>query len=64
MLSVPRRANDAMYLAMIKGFDVSIHIFYRQLDFRSEPESCLAILENGLETELTLLAKTCLNASF
>jgi len=23
MLSVPRRANDAMYLCLIKGFDVS-----------------------------------------
>ena len=37
--------------------------FYRQLHFRSQPESCLAILENGLETELTLPAKTCLNDS-
>ena len=35
--------------------------FYQQLDFRSEPGSCLAIFVNGLETELTLPAKTCLN---
>ena len=42
-----------------------VHIFfsYRQLDFRSQPRSCLANLENELETELTLPAKTCLNDS-
>ena len=39
----------------------STHFFYRQLDFQSEPGSCLAIFENGLETEPTLPAKTCLN---
>ena len=40
----------------------STHFFvYRQLDFQSEPGSCLAIFENGLNTELTLPAKTCLN---
>ena len=39
------------------------HFFYRQLDFQSEPGSCLAICENGLETEPTLPAKTCLNDS-
>ena len=33
--------------------------FYRQLHFRSQPGSCLAILENGLKTELTLPAKAC-----
>ena len=39
-----------------------IHIFFnRQLDFRSQSGSCLAILENGLETEITLPANTCLN---
>ena len=37
--------------------------FYRQLHFRSQPGSCLAILGNGLKTELTLPAKTCLNDS-
>ena len=38
---------------------------YRQLHFQSQPGNCLglAILENGLETELTLPAKTCLNDS-
>ena len=35
--------------------------FYRQLHFRSQPGSCLAILANGLETELTLPEKVCLN---
>ena len=42
---------------------LNTHFFYRQLNFRSQPGSCLAILENGLETELTLSAKTCLNDS-
>ena len=36
-------------------------MFYRQLHFRSQPGSCLAILANGLETEGTLPAKVCLN---
>ena len=35
-----------------------------KLFFRSEPGSCLVILENGLETDLTLLAKTLFNDSF
>ena len=35
--------------------------FYRQLHFRSQPGSCLAVLANGLETEGTLPAKVCLN---
>ena len=35
--------------------------FYRQLHFRSQPGSCLAIVENGLKTELTLPTKVCLN---
>ena len=35
--------------------------FCRQLHFRSQPGSCLAILANGLETEDTLPAKVCLN---
>ena len=52
----------------IKGFPkwllMNTHfLFYRQLDFRSEPGSCLAIFDNGLETDLTLPAKTCLNDS-
>ena len=34
--------------------------FYRQLHFPSQPESCLAILANGVETKITLPAKTCL----
>ena len=49
----------------VDNSDLSLlHIFfYRQLDFQSEPGSCLAIFENGLETEPTLPAKTCLNDS-
>ena len=47
----------------ISGVHISSCLFYRQLHFRSQPGSCLAILENGLKTELTLPAKTCLNDS-
>ena len=40
---------------------IDIHIFfYRQLQFRSQPGSCLALLANGLETEGTLSVKVCL----
>ena len=40
----------------------AVHIFFhRQLHFRSQLGSCFAIVENGLETELTLPTKVCLN---
>ena len=39
------------------SFGSFTHFFYRQLDFQSEPGSCSAIFENGLETEPTLPAE-------
>ena len=56
--------NNEIIVGIRNGGFTVLHIFfYRQLDFQFEPGSCLAIFENGLKTELTLPAKTCLNDS-
>ena len=51
------------YILAPPQFIIRYTFFNRQPDFRSQPGSCLAILENWLETELTQPAKTCLNDS-
>jgi len=32
MLNVPKRANDAMHMSMLDGYDVSVSLLYRCVD--------------------------------
>ena len=46
-----------------KTYNGDTHFFIGNSIFDLSLGSCLAIFENGLETEPSLLAKTCLNDS-
>ena len=53
----------ALKYPYLDAYPSILTLFYRQLHFRSHPGSCLPILANGVETEITLPAKICLNDS-